>query len=561
MAGLGKGFSTSFTNAANNRAAKEQDAFRIAYDQYTKKQEEYKSEESAWTKSLTAAETIVDKYGAPKEYALQVAKMLRSGLSVEYVDEQVKAARFASTPEVTAASDVNATSPVDTQMQDSGLQPAAPPEDAGVINNAVTDTAQVQATTAEQPVVETPSAAPQQNTDLLGALIGPNGIFKNAGESDEAGAQRRVREAGGISQEEFDKYNGGFKPPEDTSGLKVTYDTGTNTLGHPLEEFGMKDGVTKAKFIAADTEAKSLANSSRPEDKAKVARWEAIKPDLEVALDDKLDPQTKADLLKPLGESAKQRMEYSLSKAAAKTMAEQGMALAKMAEETDGKVLTATSGAVSLFESIKTEGAAVLDLIGSWGADQTANEESVIANAAAEIDKLVGGGQMTKEVAQQYREFTAASIRYIFAVGKSSLGQAGNGFSNKDYENVKNAILASNNKDAFINNLKRLSQEKFAEVDNQALALSDTAEIALLLDDETVGPALRKQMAPLETSLVGTPVLEWVNSPMTTATDPLADEAWKPGSLAVDENGNTIVFKGGDPYNANNWLPYNGKAR
>ena len=142
-------------------------------------------------------------------------------------------------------------------------------------------------------------------------------------------------------------------------------------------------------------------------------------------------------------------------------------------------VLTSTAGGVSLFEGAKTEIRTLMDVIGAEGSNMQSDQQSVLAAVNARVDEMVASGdtQLTAEMASEYKQFTAAVVRYVFAAGKA-LGQEGNGFSNSDYENIFNSIVNSTSYEAFSNNLRRFTREQFANLDETVAGASDSPLIA-----------------------------------------------------------------------------------
>lgn len=563
MAGFGESFSSSFKNAAQIRASKEQDYFRVAYQEYSDKKSQYEQEEKNWNSNLKKGEAIATKYGAGPDAALKAAEWLQAGQSDAWVDDMVANAKFAVTQKVPQASDVNN---VDGQMTASGLVPGV-----GAVD---------QASEANNPVMgEVPGV---QDEDVLGNNAGPNGIFgesplqnedllagvkqvfPNAGESDASQANRQVREAGGISQDAFDKTMGGFQPP-DTSNINVE-STRPNTANDPLAEFNMSvtdGGPNKAKFAAADVAAKQWAKSPNPEDRVKAERWEAVRPDIELALREDIDPQTKADLLKPLGESYKAREEFAKARGASIIMGQEAMELASAVEESEKtgvNPLTQTAKGVSMWEYVKTEGAAALDLLGQL-AGQGTDENNVIQALSQELQKDVDTGKITEDAAREYREFNARLTRFVYATGKA-YGQSGQSFSNRDFALLKEAVQNSNNSDAFISNLKSIVKTQVSQVDQSLQELMLSPEISLLVNDEYVGPALQKQLIPFEERAKDTGIMDWMNS--ETAVQKTGDKKQPaPNEPTQERPVGAIIYKGqavyrkvkqGPDADINNWV-------
>ena len=138
--------------------------------------------------------------------------------------------------------------------------------------------------------------------------------------------------------------------------------------------------------------------------------------------------------------------------------------LDRMAARSD-YVLTTTGAGISMFQGAKNELKALMGIIGT-GADNQSTQESILAAVDERLTEFVTGDNatMTQEVAAQYKEFSAAVIRYVFAAGKA-LGQEGNGFSNSDYDNILSSIVNANSYQAFSNNLRNFTNTQFANLD------------------------------------------------------------------------------------------------
>lgn len=582
MAGFGKAFSNSFENAERARASKEQDAFRVAYDSYVQKQAAYDAEKKTWDKSMTKAEQLAQQYNQPPEAVGEIAKWFAAGWSDEAVEKKVAMAKFAAPKAIVPdqASDANSIDPMAAQMGDAGLDPSAAPMDASANNNPVAEP--VQANHVAEPVQA------NQNPDLLGSLTGPDGLFKNMGKSDAEQAQGSVMESVGINQAQFDQVNQGFTPPE-SPAMDVTFSPATEpvTPQNLIKELGLENGVNAGKLGSAKAIIGQLKESKEPADIKKVAMFEAMLPELELAGDPNKDPIVKAEALKLINPLAPELTQLADLKANVKTAVQTGKELAELVEA-NADVLTTVSGGVSGFEGFKTELAAGLDLIGKLG-QQGADEQSMLSAVFKEIDAKVGGGQITAEQAQAYREFNAKAIRYIFAVG-AAMGVEGNGFSNKDYENIKNSVLTSNNKDAFVNNMKELAKEQLRVVDNKAISLAQHGNLQLLYNEfPDIYSSYEQSLMPLSEGLAdknnamyAEGLMDWVTSPRAKAGDPIAKpepQAAVPNAEAIARVGSMVprmgdvnanppnlkpgfvsgeyVYMGGDPNLPESWAAKN----
>ena len=157
--------------------------------------------------------------------------------------------------------------------------------------------------------------------------------------------------------------------------------------------------------------------------------------------------------------------EQSKAMASAVNVALQGYELEKMARQYEN-VLTRVGGAQAFLSGVRNELESALNIIGEASKDQTLDQRTVIG----EVEKFLEGRFTNKQEAAIVKEFIAASTRYIFASGKA-LGQEGNGFSNQDYNNIRDALLNSNDVESFAANLRNFARERLTEASNKAKAL------------------------------------------------------------------------------------------
>jgi len=151
---------------------------------------------------------------------------------------------------------------------------------------------------------------------------------------------------------------------------------------------------------------------------------------------------------------------------------QQGYELEKLARQ-HPQVLTAIGGtAVSSFVSAKREVGALLDVIGLGAEGET--RSSVEAKVQDYLNSA--NYQGTESEAQVYKEFSSAMIRYIFAAGKA-LGQQGNGFSNADYNNIRNSMLSGNGIEDFASGMQRFSRERTEAANNLAIGTRNRTSI------------------------------------------------------------------------------------
>ena len=158
--------------------------------------------------------------------------------------------------------------------------------------------------------------------------------------------------------------------------------------------------------------------------------------------------------------------EQAAKMAAAVNVATLGYELEKMATEYEG-VLTRVGGAQAFLSSVKVEIGAALNIIGEASDDQELNQETVLQK----VNDYLSNSALSEEEAAMVKEFMAASTRYIFAAGKA-LGQEGNGFSNQDYNNIRSALLNSNNLKSFGGNMRTFARERLTDATRTAKQLA-----------------------------------------------------------------------------------------
>lgn len=544
MAGLGGAFSRSFESGLERANANKQDAFRVAYDDWTKKREKYSEDEASWKKYTEAGNLMAERYGAPKEAGLKAAEWLMAGYSMKDVDEMMRTTKFVAAPQPDQVDD-----PAQAPNPDQQTQEAFNQADKNIADP----------TTQPNPEI--------QQQEQGGLLEGLSGIFPNAGLSDAEKAQKKLMETTGVTQEEFDRVQGGFQRP-DAPQIQMSMSTESFS---PLEEFGLADGITDAKLKAAIVTAKQYENSDDPVLRGKAQRFNAILPDIVAAELMTKDPTTNdSKALDMLKVSQTPRIELSTTRARTATMAQEGKQLVDMVSASGGNVLTQTSGVVSGFEYIKKEANSVLDLVSGMvtqaGGDP---DQSTLLNG---LDNFINGqleaGTYTEEQARQTREFHAAAIRYAYSVGKA-MGQTGNGFSNKDFENIYKTIVTSNDSVAFDNNLKALINNQIRDVDTQTTSMLGEAGIKYTIENyPEIGKYLQDDLRTVESLISDPSVMEWLNSPNKThgtgtpttpnkegtqEASPEAAPDKQKGATRRDKAGNIWVFNGGVWEDPSNW--------
>ena len=543
MAGFGEGFTRSFENARKNRADKERDLFKVAYDSYIEKKDSYAKSESAWKSAMARGEILAQKYGQGPEVAMKAADWLYKGMSESEVDDMMANSTFT----VPTASEAN---PVDQQMEQFGV---APP-------NPVTMPFPAPQQPAEQPTnVQTPNpmvdAQPlPQSNDLLGNMFGPDGIFKNAGKSDMEQARGDVLQQTGTTEQQMAQYEGGFTPPSIPNVEWKYTDPNGKGVQTPLErtlgKFGIEGGATEAKVASINAAAAMWAKSADPAERALAAEWEAVRPLIELQLKKDIDPEV-MKLLQPLTDTF---VTQGLKKADMISFAEQAREISELGKQLDGVALTQVGALVGGFEGIKREVTTFLNIAGELGrAGSTEND--VINSLNQEIANKFNSPEL-EEIAQVVSLYTAAQIRLAYQAGRLQ-GQQGNGFSNNDFVQQMKSLAAGSSFETYDQNLKNFVNAKISEVNNYSRALqTNVPSINYLLSNPDTAPFM-DVFGDVELSDAVQAWLAGKEAPAVTNTN----TEWTVGQQALDENDNVIMFKGGDPMDRNNWEVVNKNGR
>lgn len=143
MSGFGSAFANSFNQAADARAKREDDLFRIKYQQRVEKASEYKKKKEEDKKNVEGAKQLARQYTGSEETWGEIYKMKTGGQTDALIIDFLKENQPEITPGVPTdnsgpaapGSDISssAASSVDAQMAESGLET---PEDGGLFKGA-----------------------------------------------------------------------------------------------------------------------------------------------------------------------------------------------------------------------------------------------------------------------------------------------------------------------------------------------------------------------------------------------------------------------------------------
>jgi hypothetical protein len=537
MAGFGEGFSNSFNKTQDRKAAQEQDAFQLAYTQYQKNNAQYESDKKADQKAISDAKTIVASLPGVNPGAWTfAAKLLRSGYTASQVEERLTTTKFSDIPTPDGNAQVgtdlegvraggstdtlNSRTPdntIDQQTADSGLAPKTEMDMSGgaLTPPKTTDTsspAPMQAGGEQQPdttmlpnvqkendpTVAAP--APQQGNGLLGGIGNKLAEIGNPALRQQhmiEGANDKIK--GTVGEDAFNNANKGYSPeqlPDTVKPVGIIPKPGA-TSNSPLAEFGLEKGLTPNDVARADADAKIWARSGSPEDKARAARYLAIRPDIQAAMDANNQQTGNPAVLDMLKPTLNDRMALADKKASVLTSAQTAKELGDMIQA-NGSLLTWGAKGITGVNTAKNNAVSILDIANNIlqqnDPSAVSNEQSFMAAVDDTLNKNLPGWEQTSE---DERMFDAKIARFVYAYGKS-IGISGQNMSNKDAERLHDAILNSNNPGEFINNLKAMVNESVRGVNNVAGQMSKMPDLIPALNDPQVGPALKATLAPID---------------------------------------------------------------
>jgi len=149
----------------------------------------------------------------------------------------------------------------------------------------------------------------------------------------------------------------------------------------------------------------------------------------------------------------------------------QGYELAEMARE-NPVVLTLVGATQSALVGARQEAEALFNLLGE-GSNAEMDQGTLLGKMNAYIDSR---NFDSADEANAYKQFSAAMVRYVFAAGKA-LGQEGNGFSNQDYNNIRNAMFAGKGIEGFEQNLQTFARQRLADATSSAITLRESGQV------------------------------------------------------------------------------------
>jgi len=441
MAGLAEGFGKTFNAMEERRGAMKQDAFRIAYDSYLKKQAKYAEDEKQDSQWVATAKQIASDYRAPPEAWEHAYTMLKEGSSYEQAAERFGRTKFSKIATPAMGEDL------------AGMVPYA---------NGMTEAAglTMQQNPATDAALDLTQPNAEENPDILGSMTSAVGDIFNPDKIRErqmGQANKAVMSAAGVDQEEFDKYNQGYNGAELQGGYKVDgvepKNTGANAFdGDPGKmPFAMlNDGSLLSGVQTPDGTGFQEFGSNRIIPMSDVKKI--------------MSPAHYAAYEKAGGEADALTKDYVSARSDTISMVSEIKGLSQMAAD-NPVVLAKTSLISTAFNEIENELNAVFSQIGGMSAEQVkAEEEKAVAAVSA---RLQANGDMMASDAQA---FAARAVGVKFKVARLLNGSGQ--LTNRDVQEAANLVLSSNDPKIFLRNAKIVAADLSNAMDVKAEGLS-----------------------------------------------------------------------------------------
>src|SRR5688572_21472116 len=148
MAGFGPTFARSFEGARDRAAQERQDVFRLTYQDFMQRQQQYDEWNREDAKFVKSAQDWEQQYDLPEGAWTTIYNWQKTGKSDEQIQEWIQKGKFSVDENAIAAPKVEDAQGIDTEMQATGLSPA-PGQTAAA-----------------------PPQAEQRDTGLFGSLLG-----------------------------------------------------------------------------------------------------------------------------------------------------------------------------------------------------------------------------------------------------------------------------------------------------------------------------------------------------------------------------------------------------
>jgi hypothetical protein len=269
MSGFGPAFSRSFEGARDRAASERQDTFRLVYSDLISKREKRDAEVKEDRKAVAKAKALASSVpGVPEEAWTKAYEWVKSDLSDAQIMENLQTGSFEVGATPPAADQAAAPDAVSSQMEASGIAPAASP------------TPEVTPASAPRGEVDTGNPI----TAFLRKKSGKQGDFRR-----EQAIEKIARETGASVDDVRAELDGSAPVGTDVNSSSVKYTPGA--LSQNPDKF---DTIEKASIEAAQA-ATAYESNPTPQNKARLdkaeQRMQAIisAKDIEAALKAKHD--------------------------------------------------------------------------------------------------------------------------------------------------------------------------------------------------------------------------------------------------------------------------------
>lgn len=483
MAGLADGFAKSFGAMEDRRNAMKQDAFRVAYDSYTKKQAKYEEDAKQDKIWVETAKQITQEVGATPNAWEHAYTYLKGGFTPEQVAERMSRTHFSSV--ATPAMAENA----------AGLVPGM-----ADMTKAAGLTMENPANEAASDLTSTKNPA-QSNPDLMGSLTGAVGDIFNPEKMRERQfnqANKAVMGAAGVDQATFDKYNTGYTGPELMGGYKVD---GVDPKKMPADPNALKPN--DAPYIMLKNGG--ITNGLPQEDGTfKTFAGETITRDM-IATNAAGMPIIMSEPMysnyKSSGEEADNMLkDYRTAKADTRGIVDQLKGLTDMATN-NPNVIAKASIISTAFNEIQGELSSVFNQIGSMTDPDIEKAEK---GAVAALKQKLIDSDMNASDAQA---FASRAISVKFKIARLLNGSGT--LTNRDTQEAANLVLSSNDPKIFLRNAKIVARDMANQLDMQSDEFGKSFKIKNAKD---LGAIDGSAIAPMSETL-DKDSWEWLSTP------------------------------------------------
>jgi hypothetical protein len=528
MKGFAEGFATTFNAMEQRRAAHKQDAVRMAYDSWLKKQTDYREAETKDKALIDAAKTAVVQAGkgVPASAWPHAYQLLKADMPMTEVIKQLRGSTWSAqlVPEAPEAPEPQQVG-MEGEMVNAGLTPPTPediaPPNFNPASMNVTDTQNYGAPPQDLSVPPMGQETQQQSPfDPMKAMFGEEGMFNpDANRRRQAErAQQEVMRTTGVSQEEWDQIMAGYQSP----------------VPDMVEQFDPAERVVPVSYDENVAEGKP---NSGIEPKDLVPLFNAIDERLKVLPD-----------------------RYSKVKGFLRQAKEVDDMVRQMPE-----TLRSVTGGVVVFNEIKGEletAVSIAQQIFNRDPDGNAKPSELMETLERELSKE----NVLEELGANRQLVMSKILRMIYAAGEAA-GQSGQAFANRDFEAFKETIMASKDYTTFSRGIREFATERVAELEDYLTYLreKDSGIGYLRQNSEQHNVLLEQQLAPFSDDPAHKDMIDWTKQKFDDygniyleqngkKIDMNGNELPDVGDTWFDEeSGQTLRYKGGLVDDPNSW--------